>query len=54
MTPEEGFRHPWIKNCIKELSEKAVPVETKKARGSAQQVNHVTMVSGGLPTINDS
>ena len=54
MTPEDAFRHPWIKNCIKELSEKAVPVETKKARGSTHQVNHVSLASGGLPTINDS
>lgn len=23
MTPDEAFRHPWIKNCIKELSLKA-------------------------------
>ena len=24
LTPEESFRHPWIKNCIKELTEKNI------------------------------
>jgi serine/threonine protein kinase len=27
MTPDDAFRHPWIKNCIKELKSKMSQAE---------------------------
>lgn len=55
MTPEEGFRHPWIKSCIKELSEKAPKFQSKNTlESTTNRTNPISFASVGLPTINDS
>lgn len=69
MTPEDAFRHPWIKAGIKELKQKMeqAPQQTQQTAGSQQsqeasrwnsQTRDSTHAnnqkSSGLPTINDS
>ena len=58
MSPEDAFRHPWIKAGIKELKQKMeqapqAPVETQAPPNSSGTV-HQQVHGGGLPTINDS
>lgn len=50
MTPEDAFKHPWIKAGIKELKE-------KMEKGNAGSETKQALVDGqnsALPTINDS
>jgi len=50
MTPEEAFKHPWIKAGIKELKEK---MEKTQTSGQAETKPGDGVSSRGLPTISD-
>lgn len=59
MTPEDAFRHPWIKAGIKELKQKMEQAAPQNQVGSAAQEQTTPAAqdnskSTGLPTINDS
>ena len=54
MTPEDAFKHPWIKAGIKELKEK---MEKNANNAATEAKNNITATDGaassGLPTISD-
>ena len=55
MTPEDAFKHPWIKAGFKELKEK-MEKSTPNAAGEGK-ANSPTLdgaASSGLPTISDT
>ena len=58
MTPEDAFKHPWIKAGIKELKEKMergnAATTATTGESNTLQGNGVQVASTDLPTINDS
>ena len=57
MTPEDAFKHSWIKAGIKELKEKMErgnATATQAAESNTLQGNGAQVAGTGLPTINDS
>ena len=57
MTPEDAFRHPWIKAGIKELKQKMEQGPTQEGTGETKPPASSDTNAGqqtGLPTINDS